>query len=465
MTKLALTSEWVERLSQFTKLIVGFSGGLDSTVLLHILSSHPLLRLRLTAVHIHHGISPHADYWQRHCEQFCHALAIPFISRAVHFDRSANVEEGARVARYAVFSSLLRADHCLLLGHHMDDQAETVLLQLLRGAGVDGLAAMTEWGVLGEGTMARPLLSHARIQLEDYAKQYELKWIDDESNQEIKYSRNYLRHEIMPLLTKKWPGAVGNIARTAVHCQQAKANLDALAHYDNQEKALNHHSLCLAPLKELNVERISNVLRVWLKNNQVQMPSTLTFQRLINEVLFARADANPEVSWDNVIVRRYQQFLYIYQKSNDGTCHLKHNEGSLECSAVPNSESPRKSTGKTVAHKEFHKLITWLDFPLPLVLQELNICLIVKPVEQGLVIPQQAKITVQFRQGGEQIRLHGQSKQLKKLFQEWSIPPWQRDTIPLIYINEQLAVVVGYAVSDLFYSKNSPQCWELLTIS
>ncbi len=442
MTNIALSAGWIDRLSQFTKLIVGFSGGLDSTVLLHILSSHPLLHHRLTAVHIHHGISPNADYWQRHCEQFCRDLTIPFLSRAVHFDRSANLEEGARVARYAVFSSLLSADDCLFLGHHMDDQAETVLLQLFRGAGIDGLAAMTEWGVLGLGSMARPLLSYTRIQLEDYAKNHELQWIDDESNQEIKYSRNYLRHEIMPLLTKKWPGVVGNIARTAVHCQQAKVNLDALAHYDSQENTLNHYSLCLAPLKELSLDRIANVLRTWLKNNQVQMPSTLTFQRLIDEVLFASSDANPEVSWDNIIVRRYQQFLYINQKE---------------------STNLTANTGPSV--KRFHKPITWLHFPLPLILQELNICLIAKQAEQGLVIPQQAKITVQFRQGGEQIRLHGQTKQLKKLFQEWSVPPWERDTIPLIYINDQLAAVVGYAVSDLFYSKDAPQAWVLLTNS
>ncbi|WP_045094964.1 tRNA lysidine(34) synthetase TilS [Legionella fallonii] len=436
-----LTSEWIERLGQFTKLIVGFSGGLDSTVLLHVLSSHTLLRHRLTAIHIHHGISVNAEYWQRHCEQFCRNLNIPFFARTVQFDRSANIEEGARVARYAVFTSLLSANDCLLLGHHMDDQAETVLLQLFRGAGVDGLAAMTECGELGLGTMARPFLAYTRTHLEEYAKSHGLEWIDDESNQEIKYSRNYLRHEIMPLLMKKWPGVIGNIARTAAHCQQAKANLDALAEYDSQGIALANNSLSITPLKKLSFERVTNILRVWLKKNQVQMPSTLTFQRLIHEVIFANSDASPEVSWENIIVRRYQQCLYINQRELES--HPKNTRFSRD--------------------EPCNKSIIWSDFPQPLLLAELNICLIAKQTKQGLVIPERANIIVQFRQGGEQIRLHGQTKQLKKLFQEWAVPPWQRDTIPLIYINDQLAVVVGYAVSDAFYSKSAAHAWELLT--
>lgn len=431
MTKLLLNAEWTTRLDEFTQLIVGFSGGLDSTVLLHLLASYPSLGPKLLAVHINHGISKNASSWQSHCEQFCFNLGIRFLSRSVQFNRCANIEEEARTARYQVFSSLLTATDCLILAHHREDQAETVLLQLFRGAGVDGLAAMTELSSLGLGSIARPLLSHSRAELESYAARHELKWVEDESNQEINYSRNYLRHQIMPLLLTKWPGVTGNLARTASHCQQAKANLDELAVSDYPELLVARKALFIDPLRTLSIERITNVLRVWLKRNHIQLPATTTFQRLIHEVINANADANPLVSWDGIEVRRYQHYLYVDNK---------------------------KVINLATA-------IEWAEFPSPLVLTEYNLHLIAKKVDEGLVVPQNTAVIIRFRQGGEHFCWHGQTKQLKKLFQEWTIPPWLRDTIPLVYIDNQLAAVVGYAVSDLFYSKNSSQCWQLLTKS
>ena len=431
MSKQLLNSEWLARLSGFKKLIVGFSGGLDSTVLLHVLASHSLLQDKLVAVHINHGISANSQSWQDHCEQICLQSGIHFIARSVEFARSANIEEEARIARYGVFSSLLNADDCLILAHHRDDQAETLLLQLFRGTGVDGLAAMLELNSFSSAILARPFLSVFRKQLEHYADEHELKWIEDESNQDIKYSRNFLRHEIMPLLMEKWPGVVGNITRTAAHCQQAKVNLDELAIQDSPELVAPKISINIESLKTLNFERIANVLRVWLKKNKIQLPSTMTFQRLIHEVILASPDATPVVSWDNIQVHRYQQSLFLVRKK--GT----HLSSSIE----------------------------WINFPLPLIAKEYDIHLIAEQANQGLLIPPDAKVFVKYRQGGEIFCWHGQTKQLKKLFQEWKIPPWLRESIPLIYINEQLAAVVGYAVSDLFYSDTSPQTWKLLTNS
>lgn len=431
MTKLLLNTEWTTRLSEFTQLIVGFSGGLDSTVLLHLLASHSSLRHKLLAVHVNHGISEYASSWQSHCEQFSQNLGINFLSRSVQFNRSANIEEEARMARYEVFSSFLTTSDCLMLAHHRDDQAETLLLQLLRGAGVDGLAAMAEVSLLGLGAVARPFLAHSREELESYAAHHQLKWIEDESNQDIKYSRNYLRHLIMPLLLKKWPGVVGNLARTASHCQQAKANLDELALSDHPELLVANRALFIEPLKKLSMERITNVLRVWLKRNQIQLPATAIFQRLIHEVINASADATPLVSWNEIEIRRYQNYLYVDKK---------------KAINLPPS-------------------LEWAEFPSPLVLTDYNLHLIAKKASSGLLIPQKSKVVIRFRQGGEHFCWHGQTRQLKKLFQEWAIPPWCRDTIPLIYIDNQLAAVVGYAVSDLFYSDNSSPTWQLLTKS
>jgi tRNA(Ile)-lysidine synthase len=179
------------------------------------------------------------------------------------------------------------------------------------------------------------------------------------------------------------------------------------------------------PLKSYSLGRIANVLRVWLKKNQIRLPSAATFQRIIHEVLFASSDAMPLVTWDNIAIRRYQDRLYIVR------------------------------TGET---KPFSG-IEWSEFPQPLVLGDTGISLIAKKSKEGLRIPSDARLYVTFRQGGELLFLHGQNKQLKKLFQEWGVPPWQRQRIPLVYINEQLSAVVGYAVSDLFYSENSCEAW------
>ncbi|KTD47636.1 tRNA lysidine(34) synthetase TilS [Legionella quateirensis] len=427
MTKQLFNSRWVSHLEQFKKLIVGFSGGLDSTVLLHALYSQSSLRNKLLAVHINHGISPNALSWQNHCETFCINAGIPFISETVDFDRSANLEERARNARYEVFTSLLSNLDCLLLGHHMDDQAETVLLQLFRGAGVDGLAAMMESGSFGSGALARPLLTCFRKQLEQYAAFYELTWIEDESNQDEQYSRNFIRQQIIPSLAAKWPGVVGNIARAASHCQQARLNLDELAIMDCSQLLTPSTLLRIETLKSLSVERLSNVVRVWLKKNHLQLPAAATFDRLIHEVVFASEDAMPLVSWDAVQIRRYKDSLYI----------------------VPAKEI------------NLPACIEWTDFPQPLKFGDTGSCLLAQKALEGIRISNDAKIHIQFRQGGESFCWHGQTKQLKKLFQDWGIPPWLRQNIPLVYINGQLAAVIGYAVSDLYFTNNSSEAWSL----
>ncbi len=426
MTNQLLSSTWISRLEGFSKLIVGFSGGLDSTVLLQVLASQSSLKEKILAVHVNHGISEHAKQWQNHCQEYCFQLGVDFITENVSFDRSSNIEEGARTARYQVFTSLLTTQDCLVLGHHLNDQAETVLLQLFRGAGVDGLAAMTELSEIASGSLSRPFLAYSREQLEHYAQLNKLTWVEDESNTDIAYSRNYLRQEIIPSLMSKWPGVVSNLARTAAHCQQAKTNLDDLALIDGKDAFATPNILSIEPIKNLSIERLTNVIRFWLKNNQVRLPSTQTFQRIIHEVIWASSDAMPLVAWDDIQVRRYQNRLYLDRKSSIIDELLG---------------------------------IEWLEFPKPLKLPHTNLC--AKQQKQGLLIPPGAKIEVRFRQGGEELRLHGQTKKLKTLFQEWGVQPWLRENIPLIYINGQFAAVVGYAVSDIFYGTDQEDIWEI----
>jgi len=416
-------ADWLTQLDSYHMLWVGFSGGLDSSVLLHSLAHKPTLASKLSAVHIHHGLSTNADAWLEHCKTVCASLAIPLIVRFVKFDQRSNIEEQARKARYEVFATLMGESDGLLLAHHADDQAETLLLQILRGAGIDGLAAMPRVKPLGLGELVRPFLCHSRASLEVYAGLHQLDWIDDESNQDSAFSRNYLRHQVMPLLRARWPGAVTNMGRTATHCQQAKSNLNALADLDCLE--LTSNTLSMSVLKMRAHARLANVLRMWLSNNQIRLPSTHTFNRIINEVILARNDAVPCVEWNGVCVRRYQDTLYI----------LKNDTVSRAIS------------------------IEWSQFPAPLQLG--NDSLYATSVDKGLHVPAGCRVQVRFRAGGELFSWHGQTKALKKLLQEWHVPPWQRDRVPLIYIDDELAAVVGFGVSDRFYEVNLTYTYQI----
>lgn len=406
---------YLGRLSQYRHLYVGFSGGLDSTVLLHLLASNADLQDRVVAVHVHHGLSGFAKDWQIHCQRVCDELNIPFIVREVEFDRAANIEERARTARYEVFSSLLTSHDVLLLGHHADDQAETVLLQLIRGTGIDGLAAMPVFKKIGKGELIRPLLSCSRRMLNDYALLHHLVWIEDESNQNESFSRNYLRHQIMPQLQEKWPFLVSNLARTAAHCQQAIGNLDALAQIDCAEVNKPATPLSLVALRRLSAQRVTNVLRTWIKKNNIRMPSTVNITRIIDELIFSDSQACC-VAWGQCSVYRYQDMLHLVMDN------------------IP-----------------VLSYVEWSSFPVDLFLKEKKSHLQVKMGRKGLHVPLFSKVIVGFRQGKETIRLHGQTKTLKKLLQEWRIPPWLRSQIPLIYINGNLAAVVGFAISDDYF--------------
>ncbi len=421
MINTLIRNEWLKKLLQYNNLYVGLSGGLDSTVLLHSLAKIPELFSKLKAIHIHHGLNENASLWEEHCKQFCEQLSIPLIVRHVTIDNSANIEERAREARFDAFSLELAQNDLIILAHHCDDQAETLLLNLFRGAGINGLAAMPKIKKFGLGAIARPFLDHSRKTLSDYAVKHKLLFVDDPSNQDPAFSRNYLRNNIMPLLQEKWPKVVSNLVRTTNLCQEAKANLYTLAELDCS--SLLGNTLNISSILSFEPQRISNILRAWLHNNEVRPPSFKVLSRIINEVIYASVDATPLVEWGNVAVRRYKMTLYL-DKSN------------LSCSLKPRS---------------------WEKFPDPLQL-DLNSnnssFLHAKIADKGLQVAEGSNLEVRFREGGEIFYWRKQQKDLKKLFQQWSIPPWLRDSIPLLYINDELAAVVGYAISDHYLSSD-----------
>lgn len=418
MIETVVTADWLERLVSYQRLFVGFSGGLDSTVLLHSLAAYPSLHTKLYAVHVHHGLSIHADTWQSHCQQFCDRLGIPLLLYSITFPRNANIEENARKARYQVFDTLLEKEDALLLAHHQQDQAETLLLQLVRGTGIEGLAAMPSMKKGLNGIILRPLLTHPRTMLEQYARRHQLTWIEDESNQDVSFSRNYIRHQIMPLLTQKWPSVLATLARCADHHQQAKANLRDLAYLDYPGLQEMPDTLRIDALRDLNGARISNILRVWLQGHGISCPSTSTFNRIIKEVIQAASDAMPYVAWSKYSIRRYQNQMYLLK--------------------IPPATTDISSQ-------------VWEDFPNPLLSS--RFVLHATLATEGVIIQLNSRVEVRFRVGGESFYWRGQTKSLKKLLQQWQVAPWLRDTIPLLYVDGNLAVVVGYAVSDQYVGK------------
>ena len=409
-----------------TRYWIAYSGGLDSQVLLHLCAklkdSHP--DLQFAAVHIHHGLQAAADEWAETCEATSRLLGIPFqLLRVKAMPKPGeSPEEAARNARYEALRALLSESEALLTAQHRDDQAETLLLQLFRGAGIDGLAAMPEYTAFGPGFLLRPLLSFSRTQLREYAEEHGLAWIEDPSNRDLSYDRNFIRHEVLPLLEKRWPAVKDTLARTAKHCAEAQTQLNALA-ADLLKTVIQpkRGTLLLNPLRACSVPDRRLILREWLRSRGFRRPSTRVIDRVLNEALDAKPDRNPAIRWNEGEIRRYREELYlmpiippfhpdkIIPWDGVATLHLPDQTGAL-------SASLEKRAGISLA--------AWRS----------------------------GTITVRYRQGGESLRLPGRkgSHDLKKLFQEAGIPPWIRERTPLIYIGDELAAVAGWWVSAGF---------------
>ena len=409
--------------------VIAYSGGIDSHVLLHLCH---VAGLSVRAVHIHHGIQAEADFWDRHCAEVCSKLDIAY--KCIHVDADPgpgeSPEDAARNARYRALENELRRGEVLLTAHHQDDQAETLLLQLMRGAGPAGLASMPEIKSFGRGYLARPLLGFSQQLLTAYAEQHQLAWVDDPSNADTSFDRNFIRKQVMPRLMQNWPDANQAISQAASLQQNSLEVIEAMAATDLAAVSTQQrNSLSISKLSQLSEVRQYNVLRYWINAAGYDKPRRNILQEVIASVLPAAEDATPLVLWGSTEIRRYQDTLYILQALNS---------------------------------HEIHHVYTW-DGEQPLHIETLNLELSLKQaVGKGLKQDAVARtMTVRFRQGGEQLRPHGRqhTHSLKKLMQEAGIPPWQRYRIPLIYIDHQLACVCGYWVAESFSVSADQQGW------
>ena len=415
---------WLQASVPKRRYWVAYSGGLDSQVLLHALrASRERLPAGLGAVHVDHGLQPDSQAWQARCQSLCQAWDVPYQSLRVNAEPAPgeSPEAAARNARYAALSAWLPPDDCLLTAHHQDDQAETLLLQLLRGSGPRGLAAMPAVAPLGRGWLARPLLGFTRDELRGYAGARKLDWIDDPSNANPAYDRNFLRAEVLPRLSRRWPGMSRVLARAARHQSEAARLLDALGHIDLQRLAdADPRTLSLPRLLELDTERQRNVLRVWLRDRQLPVPSAAVMERILGDVLVAGADAGPRVHWQGAELRRYRDRLFA------------------------SSPLPVHDVTRSWA---------WQP-PQPLRLATAGgVLSAVAARGKGVAAALGTQsLRIGFRRGGETILRagHRHHQALKKLLQERGIPPWERDRVPLIYHGSDLIAVAGLWVCEGF---------------
>jgi tRNA(Ile)-lysidine synthase len=426
--------EIISRLPTAGRLLVAYSGGVDSSVLLNLLSRHrEKLNLEIVAVHVNHQLSPVAENWIKHCKNICENENIRFetITIDAKKPKGHSQEAYARELRYAALEKIMGTDDLLLTGHHKDDQAETLIQQLMRGAGPDGLAAMPVIRKFGQGWLVRPLLDFSRKQISDYAIQYGLKWVEDESNQDTDIDRNYIRNHVIPCLQERWPSAINILSRSSGHQAEVVNLLREVAEQD-YEKARGEQPdiLEITSLKKLSEARMKNVIRYWLKKNGHQPASTSVMDIIIGELIFAGDDREPLVNWHETEVRRYRNNIYVMKpmvKISPDIEVIWDLEQSLDVDS--GRLTARQVVGKGLKSASINENI----------------------------------VLVRYRRGGETIRPAGRKEthKLKKLFQEAGVPPWQRDRVPLIYINNQLAAVTGYWIDDSFIANETEQGWEI----
>lgn len=420
--------------AEFGKVFVAYSGGVDSHVLLHLCASQPGLRSKIVAVYVDHGLQTMSSAWGDHCRGQATDLGVAF--RLLQTDAHAAVgespEAAARNARYRVLRELLAAGDLLLLAQHREDQMETLMLQLFRGAGPAGLAAMPSGCEFGKGRMLRPLLDVAKADILAYAQSQDLQWVEDPTNQSSDFDRNYLRNEIVPLLKQRWPAVDKTVARSARLCGDAAAMIEAWcaqalqAVYDPSDGSLN-----IASLPDMGAIQRNNLLRHWLRLRGLKPPSQAVLQTLVDQLVGGRDDADAVLIIQGCRIKKYRQKLYCIPQAQISL--------TIEPSIWPNDQ-------------------VQIMFG--------NGCRLTKVLaSEGIGKPLWDAATVEIspRRGGERLQLPGRvgHRCLKKLYQEAGVPPWERDIRPLIYLDGRLAAVAGLWVADWAWYHEAGACYAL----
>lgn len=416
------------------KFWIACSGGMDSSVLLHLFySNKSQIKQSLEVIYVNHGLQEKSVDWGEFCKKQCQHYEIPFTQLEINEEcpKGVSIEEWAREKRYSLIAQTMNKNDVLFTAHHQDDQVETFFLQALRGAGPRGLVSMPSIKKFVNGFHARPLLQFQRSEIQRYANDNDLVWHDDNSNYDTRYDRNYLRHKILPRIEERWPAYRETISRTINHQNEYKSLLDEIA-YNDMKLALHKNNMCLSLeiIQKLSFERQKNLVFVWLDELRLDSPGSKHMAQIISDIINSTTDKSPCVNWKDVEVRRYRNLLYASKIMN------KHN---VKIKFDWDPESPLTILEETlIAKPEIGKGISKAN-------------------------TKNAKFVVRYRQGGEKIHPDNlaHSKTVKQLFQERGVLPWQRDRIPLIYINEKLAVIPGFCVDKNYSAAKDESSWDI----
>lgn len=398
--------------------IVGFSGGADSTALLHALNAiEEQLEIPVSAVHINHGLHEHADLWQEQCEDFCRQNNIDLICLGINPDRNSGkgLEAEARHLRYEAISTLVRPGTCLLTAHHADDQAETLLLNLMRGSGVDGLSAMPDSRPLGDGLLQRPLLGFQGIALRDYLRDNNIEWSEDPSNQHLDHDRNFVRHEIIPLLEKRWPEVSKRLLLTRKAMTDARRLLERVAD-EYLEQNSTHPRVLQIPVEPCeNPELVKLVIRRWIKQTGIPSIPAYRLEAFCEQVQAASRNHNISVRWGGWALHLYKQQLWLHEDREMLTC--------------PTVEWPAGDTEINLGDDVGQFVLQGPD-----------------PVRPP------GKFIVSCRSNTDETAIYhgGHHKSLKNLFQSADIPPWLRDCIPLCAVDGSLVAMGDWCFDERF---------------
>lgn len=402
--------------------LIGLSGGVDSVALLSLFAElRNIYPLHLRAVHIHHGLSPNADQWANFCEQLCQKKQIPLIIKKVQITGNQGLEANARNARYHAISQLIQPTEIFTTAHHLDDQAETFFLALKRGSGVKGLSAMQAVSLRQHFTIFRPLLNISKADLLTYAQQAGLHWVEDESNSDEAFDRNFLRQQILPTLNQRWHGFSQMVKRTSQHCAEQQQLLNELLETElNQRIDLKHKRLDISHFSHFSPLKQRELIRLWLEKCYLPMPSQTQLAELLAQMIGSDNDKNPQFILGEQVIRRYQQQLFI----------------------TPNFEpiAPFQSP-----------LIIGKPLQLP------NNLGCISRTENALICEfsarsyhlrlanalQKADLNIQL-QPTSKVKCYGktQREEMKKIWQKNSVPIWERPRTPLLFVQDELVAVL-----------------------
>ncbi|MBD1572306.1 tRNA lysidine(34) synthetase TilS [Vibrio sp. S17_S38] len=423
--------------------VLALSGGVDSRVMLSLLGrfKNQYPNYRYSAVYVHHGLSDNADHWQKQCKNYSQQADIPFYAEKVTLDLGAQVsiEQAARDARYQALSNYIDENSVLLTGQHASDQVETFLLALKRGSGPKGLSAMAELSDFYQGHLLRPFLSISQANIQEYAEHHNLDWIEDESNQDVRFDRNFIRHQITPLLRERWPQIEKTVARSAALCADQEALLQSLLYERLQGMIGPDDSLSIKSLKQQAQPARDALIRMWLAKLGFLMPSEKQLQQLWQDVALAKADAAPEFRYGRTQVGRFDNKLYVFAVADDLssivldwniTTSLMLPDGLGQLSLVFAGKAPELEEGD-------------LAFDLSLESEVQHLQVIFSP----------SSITAQ-----PETRQH--SRKLKKLLQEYKVPTWQRNRIPLLMDGEYLIAALGLFVCKAYSGCTHQLVWH-----